>query len=1690
MLFSLLPILGEDASEQLGLMNTSNGPLSSGLLPEVLDNQVMYDPSVKPMEHALIGQELVNNEDDDNSSVSHDNFVDREGSNIAVDDSPSGGSNTAIMTPNAGRHVSDELKKELYEWAIKSEHLNLFSWMKGNLIQMRSRVMKGIYKTVPEIEEGGGFEPHLINCGDALHSLLTNVTLVKEDNLSFPHAEDPTLPVQFPELQGNIDIDELHYGEFGQTTLTPLNMTLGIFTTLTHSSRPDAWETLYFHPTGTRDKGDKSIDNANNLHSDLRFPLSSLKDFCNLMDGIEWYNLPWNKKKWSVRMKFVFDYFIRDTPQHDQLCGHYQAANTKMICRHCICTRALGNNTRVNFLKVPVSITSGNMKMSNFTAPMVEEGVNVEQHSKNISHHRVHSDNVGCTKRAAETFREEFLGNNMCLLCDMDWIASYFGAAVQRQSNHSFPQTNFSELIHTTAKKEGNQYIIGMLYIQMLALLLAEGRQLLLSQRMSTNLENKSRKCEDKIDRRIYAIELLLGMEEFLKYDGTFEQVFKKDSKGVLNLNNMVVHFINYINNNLEQSKGEGNNLVKNHMYFHFSQYMRLFGPPMGWDSAASESNHKTKGGLSAGSKFSICVMDGLPYMKWDKKKNTSVPWFPSDVLKFCCDMVLPAVGTSTLCGSSEHKRDDNYRHLLDGRGLQVYPCQILCLLYLEGPFPLGSSVSGFELVHDDHHALVKQGELQNKLYLFDCNAIKSIVAVVRNLAQRTRSIPSLTPPTEPAPTEGRSPTPALSSKKRSTQSTPSLSSLSARSPTSGHCFPKCAFLKKNSPCHAPVPNARVAPSHPTLLLQRPDESMSASSSSASQLYDASMPVFSTSESSVASAKLASKQSALKQPALKPPPALKQPALTLSALQPPALKQLDLKSPALKQSILQQPALQQPTPPSSSHRMGRQVFAHSVSFFWCFYGDGQCSTPPAIQLLHKSPTQSRVWNASPSPTHFFSQKAGRDKKSIHNVCRISVGLVYALVYPDHPDWRSASVDSLKFLLIGLAKMSPECFDDLYYEGNLLPSTEGKVWLAANWVLRTHWFFKTKPPAPAPTAVADSSTTQASSPPSVSFLPSVGVCSSDLRAPVDVTEGTKCSYSSYVTLSLPWLMSPCPGDLAHLNSKAKPVPKLWPTLPDRKTLEQYVAQLWLCTCATPHLWFFLGHIVPLDTLLSDTFLQRLRDRDMDLKYDHIQAPTISFDLDHYNALRQTHPRFQAFSIAVIWKNIRLDNSMTPDPSPVPAAHILCNATKRSQTVKLLKAQFNSCSPSDIVLLPDGKFYKFIETATNPSDWCLPPSKLKTLCQAKYCQAKFIKTHETVVVLGVVDLDLPVELGQGLGAKTLRQVLMGIETCDNWSWPLFLSVNTSSYCGEILALYNNATKVEAMAMLSFLPIFLEVQYGSCVCQWFSTKCLTEMEAFHWDPTEGQVVETAPALDHVQDVALPFFSGSDVCDWELVDDDLSLDSLVPNLTFNLELHFPLQACEDSTVPLVVFMTWTLIIAYCGLKSIMEALWRYHQRVKHSFAKAGMFALQAKLEHLLAQYVSGDTSVCVTLITTYEVLHKTSASLWFSVEQHLCHIHAGMIPWSPQLQVYRDTIDFWQRVVKLRQGVFTSHTVVKHLACKLSLYKGEHCDLPTALLHLKQAYVRELFRGVRIYFSRTNFVRDFNTAIFLDTLKIAPIV
>ena len=159
-----------------------------------------------------------------------------------------------------------------------------------------------------------------------LHSLLTNVSLIKEENLSFTSQRTPTSPRRDPELtQDTLMICELHHRQqwqlqtwkdkcvannnemlvpiilymdgiaidrHGSTTLCPLNMNLGILrSNYTRSTTPDAWETIYFHPQG---KSNQSVDNANNLHDGLQADFASFKEVCESSHAIEWKNCPWN----------------------------------------------------------------------------------------------------------------------------------------------------------------------------------------------------------------------------------------------------------------------------------------------------------------------------------------------------------------------------------------------------------------------------------------------------------------------------------------------------------------------------------------------------------------------------------------------------------------------------------------------------------------------------------------------------------------------------------------------------------------------------------------------------------------------------------------------------------------------------------------------------------------------------------------------------------------------------------------------------------------------------------------------------------------------------------------------------------------------------------------------------------------------------------------------------------------------------------------------------------------------------------------------------------------------------------------------------------------------------------------------------------------------------------------------------
>ena len=801
-----------------------------------LDRQVNYNAVVGHIDRSLIEQRLNEDipllphegsvgsgfpmEDHDSDVPDGDTSDSIEDNNVALTQ----GAQTTITTPSHNSSsVSGSMKvriklmkimrdhnmplcaeREICHWASEAHFTDGFSWGNADHVYMkRPTIMKQIgavaphhfrepfrpklidwcEKAIPNVHEGvSNQQIYVRSFKDALTSLLTNVTLMKEENLSFPNKETPLSYENNPPMEGSTEITELHHGNWwgntwkqkcsaekneilvpiilymdgvaidkhGKTSITPLNLTLGILSTHTRAVRPDAWETIYYHPSR---KGENATDNLVNLHSGIREALSTLKDACNDEDGVLWTNLPWNGKTWSVRLKFSVAFVIGDTELHDKLCCHYcsRVSNVSKTCRHCNCPSGFINRPTAHFenpdreLYTPLTFTSpslrgadkigylnfvekkrkltasekafsmyvSSVKRCRATDPTPPEMGDIERklYFQYYSHHDVsnafhdidfganrrnihaacmsellHFHQHGAQLRSVETFKTDFLVPR--IHDDIESITSFYGPLVARQSDRRFPRTRFSNTL-STKMKEGNQYA-GMILLQMLAMLSSEGRTILIQ---------RGGKTQAVIDRRIYTLELLLGMEEFLKHSAT-----KKTMK---NLKKMVVHFMNNINENLPRSAGEGQKLIKNHMFFHLPECVELFGPPSGWDSSPSESNHKIDvkapalrtqhnpstldnqtgyhyiqnraidsldaeydlygcrqsgkdssiGGNTAGGSFFRIGIDeaGDRFMNWVLKKNKSVPTHPDEVIRFVTD--IPGVSSASIEGFTEHKR-------------------------------------------------------------------------------------------------------------------------------------------------------------------------------------------------------------------------------------------------------------------------------------------------------------------------------------------------------------------------------------------------------------------------------------------------------------------------------------------------------------------------------------------------------------------------------------------------------------------------------------------------------------------------------------------------------------------------------------------------------------------------------------------------------------------------------------------------------------------------------------------------------------------------------------------------------------------------------------------------------------------------------------------------------------------------
>ena len=310
---------------------------------------------------------------------------------------------------------------------------------------------------------------------------------------------------------------------------------------------------------------------------------------------------------------------------------------------------------------------------------------------------------LGVAKRSIESFqlmvtkkpnKHSKSGRRQFAFSVISTIAQAYGHSLSRQSDRYFPRVRFSSSILTPTKKEGKDYI-GIILCLVIALLSKEGKH---------TLNQDAHIQSVQISRLIKNFELILFFDEFLKNcDITKEELN--------NIQPLINHFIKGYSRAFPRD-GMGQNLIKNHLYFHLQKYMLMFGPPSGWDSAPCEGHHKTdikapskntqqnastlirqtcqrklenasidrlidisqrqnvspftnnnaETSFVGGSKYKIFYdHDGKPTMEWSSTVNQRKPHLPQSVLRYCCKMFLDAsIVGDYLQGFTEHNRKCN----------------------------------------------------------------------------------------------------------------------------------------------------------------------------------------------------------------------------------------------------------------------------------------------------------------------------------------------------------------------------------------------------------------------------------------------------------------------------------------------------------------------------------------------------------------------------------------------------------------------------------------------------------------------------------------------------------------------------------------------------------------------------------------------------------------------------------------------------------------------------------------------------------------------------------------------------------------------------------------------------------------------------------------------------------------------
>ena len=558
--------------------------------------------------------------------------------------------------------------QSVFGWAIRSQKRSGFSFSDISNPRKRETVIKEISRHLEVEANDYKFQTKVITWQPSkksvqiyyrpfrqvLKSLLTNPSVVKMGNFSFPDPEVPYIhqDFQIPSDAPILDLkdgkwiirtykekfpDHRCYRQDGSTdayvyilvpiilysdgilvdkgqhrNLTPLNMTLGIFNKETRKE-PEAWETIYFHPdeasvqANHNSKRPQPIHKLQNLHTGLGAALDSLNaEFGENTEPIKWDNLPYGGKYWKVKMKFAIAYVIGDTEMHDKLCCKYNNYNSstpgRFLCRHCNCkSEDLTNPAKQQnyglYSKQDFSLSKGKEHFKEYGHHPVQNAFDRLDFGANkfgihlaTPGELLHMHQLGCAKRAVEAFGDLVMGHTN---------KAVNNAGKQKQKaydNFGSIAQQYGAILSRQSDKDLPEARFPSQ--QILNEKKKEGKDfagilLCLMLALLSDVGIFNAKNRTKIDDAT-----LKGQIETFELILGMEEFLKqgKITHGSVNgLTLLIDDFINKINKNCKRAEGNGTNLIKNHLYFHIVEYITMWGHPSGWDSSSSEGHHKTE---------------------------------------------------------------------------------------------------------------------------------------------------------------------------------------------------------------------------------------------------------------------------------------------------------------------------------------------------------------------------------------------------------------------------------------------------------------------------------------------------------------------------------------------------------------------------------------------------------------------------------------------------------------------------------------------------------------------------------------------------------------------------------------------------------------------------------------------------------------------------------------------------------------------------------------------------------------------------------------------------------------------------------------------------------------------------------------------------------------------------------------